>query len=100
MADACPRASHLSINRAVSCGSRAPVMQQVVAHVASSFRVHPRRIVVLYFRPECAWLFDEAHFLTRVASLTSRQRTVVAISTTAIPETLQRRWPEALIAIQ
>jgi SAM-dependent methyltransferase len=52
---------------------RAPVMRQVVAHVASSFRVHPRRIVVLYFRPEYAWLFDEAHFLTRVASLTSRQ---------------------------
>jgi SAM-dependent methyltransferase len=48
---------------------RRPVMQKVVANIVASYRDLPRRIVVLYFRPECTELLDAIPFLKRVATL-------------------------------
>jgi hypothetical protein len=45
---------------------REPVMSQVINNVAASFRKKPRRIVVLYFNPVHAYLWDSAGFLTKV----------------------------------
>ncbi len=47
---------------------RRPVMSQVIDNVAASFRKKPRRIVVLYFTPDYAYLWDSVGFLTKVRS--------------------------------
>ncbi len=41
------------------------VMAQVVGNVSASFRSHPRRIVVLYFIPRLAQMWDQVAFLER-----------------------------------
>jgi len=47
---------------------RAPVLSSVVANLTSSFQHEPRPIVVLYWTPDHAELFDALEFLTPVAA--------------------------------
>jgi SAM-dependent methyltransferase len=42
-----------------------PVMEKVIHNVSTSFRLYPRRIVVIYFGPEHMDLWDKAGFLSR-----------------------------------
>ena len=41
------------------------VMERVVVNMVGSHRRNPRRIVVMYFSPELAQLFDDVPFLCR-----------------------------------
>jgi hypothetical protein len=43
-----------------------PVMERVVRNVTAAFQEYPRRIVVLYFTPKHAELWDGVGFLKRV----------------------------------
>ena len=45
-----------------------PVMKQVRDNVVSTFRKHPRRIVVVYFTPRYSYLWDSINFLRKVQS--------------------------------
>jgi tRNA A58 N-methylase Trm61 len=45
-----------------------PIMANLVEKVKKSFARHPRRLVVLYFTPKHASLWDDVEFLTKVRS--------------------------------
>lgn len=45
-----------------------PVMQQVVAHLAATYRASPRSVVVLYFTPLYADLWKELEFLEQTTA--------------------------------
>jgi hypothetical protein len=45
-----------------------PVMAEVAANLAASFRAHPRRIVVLYLVPQLAAVWDRLDLFARKAS--------------------------------
>jgi len=42
-----------------------PVMEQVASNVAASYEEHPRRVIVLYFTPEHADVWDNIAFLQK-----------------------------------
>ena len=47
---------------------RGPVLSQVMDNIAASFKKKPRRIVIIYFHPVYAHLWDSIGFLTRIRS--------------------------------